>query len=341
MTAVKSGVFLKAVGAVAAVVSLLLGLNQITGVVQQLRIHHKDFSEAIASGEREMQRGDHAAAFHSFERAAKLDPLDRQAQTQETEAAMRWLETVHATEKQSFTDVANQLLPVLDNAQVKAKGQAAGDILGHIAWANFLKYREGVREGVNVDDALKAALAADSNNVYAHAMSGFWILWQGGDLQAAESHFSAALAAGRVRPYVRELQLAALTDGDSAERDAEALRVANDMRKSGETLDASLRQKVFWNNFTSRFDSKDRLDASLSVLSPQDTATTYDWLDDRRADAVKSAWRAFVDANLNEIQGRRDEALRQYQALQKQLIKTNIAIASAVDSAIQRLTHPH
>ena len=341
MTAVKSGVFLKAVGAVAAVVSLLLGLNQITGVVQQLRIHHKDFSEGIASGEREMQRGDHAAAFRSFERAAKLDPLDRQAQTKETEAAMRWLETVHATGKQSFTDVANQLLPVLDNAQAKAKGQAAGDILAHVAWANFLKYREGVREGVNVDDALKAALAADSNNVYAHAMSGFWILWQGGDLQAAESHFSAALAAGRVRPYVRELQLAALTDGDSAERDAEALRVANDMRKSGETLDASLRQRVFWNNFTSRFASKDRLDTSLSVLSPQDTATTYDWLDDRKADAVKSAWRAFLDANLNEIQGRRDEALGQYQALQRQLIKTNIALASAVDSAIQRLTHPH
>jgi hypothetical protein len=341
MAAVKSGVFLKAVGAVAAVVSLLLGLNQITGVVQQLRIHHKDFSEALASGEQETERGDHAAAFRSFERAAKLDPLDRQAQARETEAAMRWLETVHATEKQSFTDVANQLLPVLDSARVKAKGQAAGDILAHVAWANFLKYREGVREGVNVDEALKAAFAVDPNNVYAHTISGFWILWQGGDLQAAKSHFSAAFATGRVHPYVRELQLAALTDGDSAERDAEALRVANDMRKSGEMLDASLRQRIFWNNFTSRLRSKDRLDASLSVLSPQDTAATYDWLDDRKDDAVKSASRAFVDANLNEIQGRRDEALGQYQALQKKLLKTDIALGSAVDSAVQRLTHPH
>jgi len=341
MARVKSGVFLKAVGAVAAVVSLLLGLNQITGVVQQLRIHHQDFSEALAAGERETERGDHAAAFRSFERAAKLDPLDRRAQSQETDSAMRWLETVHATGKQSFADVANQLLPVLDNAQVKAKGQAAGDILAHVAWANFLKYRDGVREGVNVDDALKAALAADPNNVYAHAMSGRWILWQGGELQAATSHFTAALATSRVRPYVRELQLAALTDGDSAERDAEALRVANDMRKSGEALDASLRQKIFWNNFTSRFRSKDRLAASLSVLSRQETVATYDWLDDRTADAVKSASRAFVEANLNEIQGRRDEALGQYQALQKQLLKTDIALASAVDSAIQRLTHLH
>jgi hypothetical protein len=192
-----------------------------------------------------------------------------------------------------------------------------------------------------VDENLKLAFAADPNNVYAHTMSGFWILWQGGDLQAAQSHFSAALSTGRVRQYVRELQLAGLINGDSAENHAEELRVANDMRKSGATLDASSRQRIFWNNFTSRFHSKDELDASLSVLSPQDTAATYDWLDDRAADAVKSASRAFVDANLNEIQGRRDEALGQYQALQKQLIKTDIALASAVDSAIQRLTHPH
>src|SRR5215510_13711833 len=151
MAAMSSGSFLKAVGALGAVVSLLLGLNQITGVVQKLRIHHKEFSESMASGERELQRGDHAAAFRSFKRAAELDPIDRQAQMQETEAAMRWLETVHA-QNQTFTDVANQLLPVLDNALARANGPIAGDILAHIAWANFLKYREDVREGVNVDD---------------------------------------------------------------------------------------------------------------------------------------------------------------------------------------------
>jgi hypothetical protein len=340
MAAVKPGVWLKAVGAVAAVVSLLLGLNQLTGVVQQLRVHHQDFSDAMASGERETQRGDHAAAFRSFERAAKLDPLDRQAQTRETEAAMRWLETVHA-QNQTFTEVANQLLSVLDNALARAKGQAAGDILAHVAWANFLKYREGIREGVNVDDNLKEAFAADPDNVYAHAISGFWILWRGGDLQTAVSHFSAALATGRAHSYVRELQLSALTNRDSPENDAAALRVANEVRTSGETIDESLRQRIFWNNFTSQLHSRDRLVASLSVLSPQETMATYDWLDDRRADAVKTASREFVQAHLSEIQGRRDEALAQYQALQKQLRNTDVALAPAVDAAIQRLSRSH
>ena len=223
---------LKVVGAIGAVVSLLLGLNQLTGVVQHFRIHRKEFSEAMASGNQEQRRGDNAAAFRSFKHAAELDPIDRDAQTSEAQAAMLWLETVHEQQNQTFTDVANQVLPVLDAALVKAKGSEAGDLLAHIAWANYLKYRDGLREGIEVDQNLKAALTADPNNVYAHAMSGFWILFQGDDMKSAESHFSSALATGRARPYVRDLQVSALTNGDDAEKDAAALRVANEMRKS-------------------------------------------------------------------------------------------------------------
>jgi hypothetical protein len=102
-------------------------------------------------------------------------------------------------------------------------------------------------------------------------------------------------------------------------------------------IDVTLRQRIFWNNFSSRFHSPDRLVASLSVLSPQDAEATYDWLDDRRADVVKTTSRAFVLANLSEIQGRRAEALGEYQALQKQLHNTDIALARAVDAAVERL----
>jgi tetratricopeptide (TPR) repeat protein len=330
--------FLKAVGAVAAVVSLLLGLNQLTGLVQGFRVHRQEFSDAMMSGDQEQRRGDHAAAFRSFKRAAALDPIDRQAQTRETQAAILWLETVHA-QNQTFTDVANQVLPVLDTALVRAKGPAAGDILAHIAWANFLKYRDGLREGINLDENLKAALVADPDNVYGHAMSGFWILWRGGDLKSAQTHFSAALATGRERSYVRGLQLSALTNADSPENDAEALRVANEVRKSGDEIDTTLRQRIFWNNFSSRFHSRDRLVSALSVLSPQETEATYDWLDDRPADAVKTFSRAFVEANLSEIQGRPADALARYQALQTQLRNTDSSLSPTVDAAVKRLQH--
>jgi hypothetical protein len=328
---------LKAIGAIGAVVSLLLGLNQLTGVVQRFRIHRQEFSEAMASGSQEQRRGDYAAALRSFKHAAELDPIDRDAQTSEAQTAMLWLETLRA-QNLTFTDAANQLIPVLDNALVRAKGPAASDLLAHIAWANFLKYRDGVREGVDVDASLKAAFAPDPNNVYAHAMSGFWILWQGGDVNSANSHFSAALAAGRARPYVRQLQMSALTNGDSEELNAAALRVANDMRKSGETLNASLSRRVFENSFAEQFHSQHRLASSLSVLSPQDTLATYDWLDSRPADDVKKWSRAFVVANLSEVQGHRAEALAQYRTLQMQLRNTNSSIAPDVDIAVLRLS---
>jgi len=113
-------------------------------------------------------------------------------------------------------------------ARFQSQGQTAGDILAHIAWPNFLKYREGMREGVNVDGKFESAFAAIKIIVYAHTISGFWILWQGGDIKSAEAHFSAALTTGRVRTYVRDLQISGLTNSNNPENDAEELRVAND-----------------------------------------------------------------------------------------------------------------
>ncbi len=335
------GSFLKAVGAVAAVVSLLLALNQVTGLVQNLRIHHKEFSEAMKSGGQEQAREDYGAAFRSFKHATELDPIDREAQAKETEAAMFWLENVHANEKQTFTDVANQLLPVFDKALVKAKGQAAGDLLAHIAWANFLKYREGVREGVNVDGNLKAAFTADPNNVYAHAMSGLWILWAGSDIKAAEAHFNAALSTGRVHDYVRDMQLSALGNHDAIENHIEQFRVANDMRKAGEAMPAEHQKDIFWKDFASQLHDRPSLVAVLTALSPADTEATYDWLDTTENAQHKTWNRAFIMASLKEIQGDNAGALAAYQALQKQMQNSNASLLSVVDLGVKRLSHPH
>lgn len=333
------GAFLKGVGAVAAIVSLLLALNQITGVVQNLRIHHKQFSDAMNSGEEQMRREDYAAAFKSFKRAMEIDPIDKSAQQKQTEAAMLWLENVHANDKQSFTDVANQLLPVLDNSLIKAKGQLAGEIMSHIAWANFLKYREGQREGVNVGGNLKAALTADPNNVYAHAMSGHWLLWAGNDVNAAETHFKAALATGRVHDYVRDLQLAALENHDAPENNIELLRVADEMRKAGETMSSRNRHDIFWKVFTANMHSPD-FPNILKTLSPADTVATYDWLDDMNSGEAKTSAHAFLMADLKEVGGDRVGALADYQALKKQM-KNNDGLLPAVNLHIQQLSQSH
>ncbi len=338
------GSFLKGIGAVAAVVSLLLALNQVTGLVQNLRVHHKEFSDAMKSGEQEQARKNYSAAFHSFKRATELDPIDHVAQAKETQAAMLWLESPHENEqqKQTFADVANQTLPVLDSALVKAKGQDAGDILSHIACANFLKYRDNIFEGVDVDGNLQAALAADPNNVYAHAMSGHWILWRGDDIKSAETHFNAALATGRVHDYVRNMQLVALINRDNLKSDVEKLRVSDEMRKANETMSPEIKHKIFLDVFTSHLYDRESLNAVLAAIPPPDVETTYDWLDDTENGEGKTWNRAFVTAKLKEVTGNSTEALAAYQDLQKNRKRgVNDSLHAVLDTDIKRLSHSH
>jgi len=331
---------LKSIGAIGAAISFLLALNQVTGVAQNFRIHHKQFGEAMMAGEQEQERRDYPAAFDSFKHAAELDPIDRRAQEQETKAAMLWLEDAHGTKDRSFTDLANQLLPVLDKGLARAKGSAAADILAHIGWANFLRYRDGVREGVTVEENFRQALSQDASNVYAHAMWGFWILWQGGNLAAADGHFSAALASGRERDYVRDLRLHALLNQQRDETDAELLRLANNTRKNGESMSESQRRPIMENVFGARIEDHNRLVQILSVLPADETEATYDWLNagDNNPWVESHAYRPFIVANLREIAGDRTQALAIYRTLQTQLRGKAVSLVPQVDKAIKRLS---
>ena len=176
-----------------------------------------------------------------------------------------------------------------------------------------------MREGVNVDGNLKAAFAADPNNVYAHAISGFWILWQGSDIKSAEEHFKAALETGRVHDYVRDLQLSALGNHDSIENDAELFASQMTCVSLGETMSPKQRKDIFGKDFTAHIHDTPRLVAVLSALPPADAEATYDWLDTTETGDGKTFNRAFVMATLKEIQGDKAGALAAYQALQKQM----------------------
>ena len=297
---------LKFFGAVSATLSLLLVLNQVTGVLQGFRIHHKEFREAMKIGEQAQGRQDYPAAFASFEHAVELDPIDRKAQERETKAAMLWLENAHGSPTRSFTDTANQLLPVFDRSLANATGAAAADILAHIGWANFLRYRDGAREGVEVDGSLDRAISIDKSNPYAHAMSGFWILWQGGSLESANGHFAAALASGRERAYVRELQVSALNNLHQTDGDIALLRLANEMRKNGESMPQSQRASALFNVFD-RMEVHNELVAMLSVLPLAETEATVNWLcaDQTGFWSETREGRPFIVANLREIAGDR------------------------------------
>ena len=333
---------LKGAAAVTAVISLLLAANQVTGLVQTFRVHHKEFSEAIAVGKQELGRGDYPAAFESFTHAADLDPIDRGAQNLKAQAAMLWLENVQGGTK-SFTEIANSLLPVLDKALSNSKGPAAADLTAHIGWANFLRYRDGARGGISIEDSYGQALRLDPRNVYAHAMWGHWILWQHGEVAAAAEHFGAALATERAHPYVRSLQISALLNTQSDAADTELLRVANEMRLNGESLEPQVRQNVFQQTFESRLDDPDKLAEILRTLKRGDAEAIYDWLSSTKETSedatIKRRNRDFMIAFLEEISGNHAGALSRYKALQDELrASRNSPRVAGLDQALKRLS---
>ncbi len=331
---------LKWVGGATAAISLLLALNQVTGLVQNFRIHHKEFSEAMKAGEQQQERGDYPAAFESFKHATELDPIDRGAQKHEAQAAMLWLENVHA-QNQTFTEIANQLLPVLDKSLSNSKGQDAADLLAHIGWANFLRSRDGSGSAPDlVAKSYEDAIKIDPQNVYAHAMWAHWILWQDGSQQQAKEHFAAALKSGRVRPYVRSLQLSGYSNVSSAENEAELLRVANEMRQQGEPLGQEQRSRVFNQIFAFQVNDPKEFARILRDAKPDDVLATYDWLSSGRTDSDLHLRREFIAAFALEVAGQPTEALSAYKSLQQELGKGGpyYSLSFAVNNAVQRLS---
>ncbi|HEV2493420.1 MAG TPA: hypothetical protein VG204_10180 [Terriglobia bacterium] len=316
----------------------MITLSQVTDLFQGLSRHHREVTELVKAGKAEQERGDYPAAFASYENALKLNPASRPAREGEARAAMRWLDNIRG-DGHTFTEVADRLLPVLDQAATSAKGSQAADLAAHVGWANFLKYREGSREGVTVEENYRRAIALDPNNVYAHAMWGHWILWQNGNLDEAKRHFSAALASGRERSYVRGLQLSALLNLERPDAEAELVRVANEMRKSGESIPERDRNRIL-DDYEMAFHDHHALVALLSALPPADAEATFVWLDAGRGDEpqLKNWRRDFVAANLKEIAGDRTEALSTYQSLQKELRGSSSALVSSVDDGIRRLS---
>jgi tetratricopeptide (TPR) repeat protein len=332
---------LKWIGGITAVISLLLALNQVTGLLQNFRVHHKEFSEAMKAGQQEQERGDYPAAFDSFKRAVELDPVDRDAQKHQAQAAMLWLENVQTRER-SFTDTANLVLPVLDKSLSNAKGQYAADLLAHIGWANFLKSRDGSGSPDTIAKSYQDAVKLDPYNPYANAMWAHWILWQNDDAREAKERFAAALGSGRARPYVRELQLSAYQNVHSPQNDAELLCVSNEMRAQGEPIEPREQRRIFEQIFLADLDDYVEFAQVMRAVKPEDALATYDWLSPGQTSTDLPLRREYVAAFALEVAGPPAEALARYKALQRQLQQgnTHYSLTSAVNNAVQRLSAP-
>jgi hypothetical protein len=214
---------LKWVGGVTAVLSLIFGLRQITQIVSDVRERQRQVAELSKIGKLQQGAADYESAWGSFEQALKtaesggqlakltgqLSAERRELRKAQEDLAMEWAENARPSRGQTFSDVVDKVVPVLNRGITSASGARKADLLAHFGWANFLRSRDG-RQDLNPEQQYREALEIDPTNPYAHAHWGHWNLWRSEKkMEEARGHFSAAIAAGRARGYVRKIQFAA------------------------------------------------------------------------------------------------------------------------------------
>jgi hypothetical protein len=338
---------LKFFGAATAVLSLggaIYGLgNFLHGVMQD----RSAVADLIVIARNQQHREQYREAWATLAQASGIEQtsrlvIDRRALQQAKEdLAMAWLRNVRIGEAESFTAIAAMVEPVLDRGQGSAGPHRKADLLAHLGWAAFLRFREqGV--GPDVPERMyRNAIAVDPANPYANAMLGHWLMWQDHDVETARAYFATALDSGRAPEFVRGLQLAALQNANSAEAGLEQIRVANEMRKADRSS-LSVDRSDLWDVYHSFF----RADAGeyalqriLSVVPPEEHLRTFHWLFDQAGfDEAKEAMRICYVGLLLEAAGHRQQALETFRDLWQKVEGWQGAIHDRVQSGIRRLS---
>jgi tetratricopeptide (TPR) repeat protein len=334
--------------------SAILGLiGALSGWFHTFSSHHTQSAETkalMATAASQEKQGEYEASVKTYGQVLKNDPVNAEVLDAQLNTTMEWVENfqVLVPEGQSASGAAGPLLdeimPVLDAGLARSKGTRAADVQAHLGWAHWLNWHVAEREfGSSAEKNLRAAIELDKTNVYANAMLGNWMLQNHGSFQEAIGHFNTAVATGKARPLVRQMQIGGLLGDEVPGARAEIVKAANDMRKNNEPLDDGKKHRVLTFCCNTTMTSQADLVESLSAVPTDDAWKTYLWLDGDDADPsdkTQGLNREFIQANLLEISGKRGEALEKYKALQQELKDRNMAMKSRVDEAVKRLTAP-
>ncbi len=269
---------LKIVTAVSAVIGLGLAIRQVVVYTTEYRARRERVATLLESSRLQFEGGDYFSAWASLNQAIKTDPDNRELQVRREDVAMAWLD--HSRTGGSIptlTALIDTVSPALSQGFLHADTVRKADLLAHMGWGDFLRWREGQ---VSLDPVgrYQASLELDPRNPYALAMLGHWLVWQGIGLDTARAYFERALGAGRAHEYVRGMQVAAWANSRTEYAQIELIRIANEMRKARESLGEG-RDKI-WSAYSDLLWTPTRPDppAGLtSAVSVDDLLLTYRW----------------------------------------------------------------
>jgi tetratricopeptide (TPR) repeat protein len=309
-----------------------------------------EIADQLARGRMQGDAQDYAAAWTTYEQANKSvqgyrlfqwlgGTLAADIAQARTKLAMQWLDNIRVPSGKHFADIVDPLLPALDDAISHSEGSQKGNILAYRGWADFLRWRDGPSD-LKPEVYYQRAIEADPSNAYAHVMWGHWILWTGGNLAAANRHFTQALTVVEHRPFVRELQLTALGNRSNDECDMAQILVANDMRRGQEPLDATSRRRlyrVFDSQFRPHQATRESLNKLTAVAPTADLLATYQWLfEEKEFPASKEFSAPYVLGVLQAAAGQVNEARQTLQSFRSTL-SPRTTYLKAVDDALAQL----
>jgi tetratricopeptide (TPR) repeat protein len=333
------------VGAATAILGLIGGLAGWFHTFSSHRTERAELSAQMAVAQEQAKQGEYSAAVQSYRDILKSDPLYAPALEGQLDATMLWVENfdVLVREGRDASDAAGPLLdeimPVLDAGMARSKGSRAADVQAHLGWAHWLNWHIAEREfSPLAEKNLRAAIDLDKTNVYGNAMLGNWMLQNNRNFQEAIGHLNTAVAAGKARPLVREMQIGGLLNDEKPGARAELLKAVNEMRKNGEAIEDEERYRIRSFCYSTSASNHANLVESLSAVPEEDSWKTFLWLDDNHEDRMDPLANDFIYANLLEVSGNRAEALGKFRALQQNPRATQFSFKGQIDDAVKRLT---
>ncbi len=324
---------MKWVTRLSAILALAFAILQLVRTVSDARDRRRQIVELATTEAIAKRAGDYERAWASYDQAIKiaesggllakltgqLSQETRDLRKAQEDLAMAWLDNIRIGPTQTFSSVVDRIAPVMTRGVSLAGGPRKGDLLAHLGYASYLQSRDG-RPAGDPAQQYRDALAVDPGNPYAHAYLGHWLLGQGKPIADGEAEFTAALASGRARDYVRELQLAALRNRGS-EGDGPYVAAVNDMRKAGEDVDARMRADLYqiYAPACGYRESASDMRTIVAAAPPAEQAETVRTLlvDRPDVDPAQRATREACVALLLEAASDRDAAVAAWQAVRK------------------------
>ena len=304
----------KGIGYATALLTLIFGISRIWDAASGFYARKAQVRQLLAESEVQRAGSDYRAAWDTLGKAAAIQSSADVVHAEE-DLAMEWLRKIKVPEGQTFSAIVNMVSPVLTRGVIQSSGSRKADLLAHLGWGDYLRFRENQRE-LHPDSYFDDALKTDPSNVFAHTFKGFWVLWNRGPLTDASAHFRSALDSKRERPMVRDLQFAALFNSAGLEQSEEVLRVCAQMVRNSETISHSYQERVFTDIYWSSRQDAELRERFLKVLDIQDHLKMYQTLYGPAFDTSNSfsheLVRDFWLATLLERAGKSSEALNTY-----------------------------